>query len=650
VATLSRRRQPPPTATAPPSISVSAPSGSVYGFTGIDLNYSVSDPNFDSSSCEYSKDGGARISLSSCSNTEIQFGSVGQHNVTVYASDTVGNEGSTMRSFTLDNRNFVRAETASTGSSIQDLDVTLEGLDSSKSYSSSSGEVNFTTLNAPQGEVEITVNSPGYVPKTETVTVDDSFDLDKNYSLERAGFSFSSSSELSGDLLSAEVRFSNGSETFLAKNRTDDSSFYYGGRDDRVDNWLYEGEIDINQSFVSRIENDAEFDGETSWKIELVYADGSQVNKSLGTSTEVDSSKLLDKVRLWANEDEDGFTSRRENFLFVQPKEFSITYDQWKAQGLPTGSLEITVDKQGYKPRKYFGQFDSNSKLSLNAYLLAEGEGLPVSIQVYDSSGNSVENSNMTVQRDFGGNFRTVSSKKTLSSGANSFYLSPDISYKLLVNHPEYVAFSGSFSPLSYQYDPLKVYLGSASDYNFTTAWSGISYQINPESKTIGENASFNFTVIDSKASIEEFGLKVYNENNSLIKQESVTGSTSGGSVTLTENVSRNNNVTLEPYFFKNNELYTLEKNYIVREPYNTGRFSLSKMMDELKNQSGGFAQGMISLVFALIAGLTVSRQFNSKGGGLAVLMVLGLFTVFGFINPVIYSLTLLAVLGALMM
>ncbi|NOX71602.1 MAG: S8 family serine peptidase [Candidatus Micrarchaeota archaeon] len=77
-----------------PSITIYYPWNiTILKNESIDLNYTVSDAGTSVNSCWYSLDNGANISLPSCLNVTFDAAE-GEHNITIYANDSVGNIGS----------------------------------------------------------------------------------------------------------------------------------------------------------------------------------------------------------------------------------------------------------------------------------------------------------------------------------------------------------------------------------------------------------------------------------------------------------------------------------------------------------------------------------------------------------------------------
>ena len=106
--------------TANPSVSISYPvSGQTYTGTTQNLEYTAEDATLDS--CWYSIDGGENSTITNCQNTTFTT-TVGTHTVTVYANDSIGNEGHDSVSFTIK-----KTTTSSSGTSGSDTSSAYYG-------------------------------------------------------------------------------------------------------------------------------------------------------------------------------------------------------------------------------------------------------------------------------------------------------------------------------------------------------------------------------------------------------------------------------------------------------------------------------------------------------------------------------------------
>ncbi len=84
-----------------PTVTIYSPENTTYGVSSVDLNYTTSDSDSGVDSCWYSLDSGENQNLPNCQNATLTNLSDGQHQVTIYANDSVGNIGSSSANFTI---------------------------------------------------------------------------------------------------------------------------------------------------------------------------------------------------------------------------------------------------------------------------------------------------------------------------------------------------------------------------------------------------------------------------------------------------------------------------------------------------------------------------------------------------------------------
>lgn len=540
----------------PPEINITSPLGPTSSLSGLDLNYTVSDPNLDSSSCTYTKDGGTNFSINNCANTSIQFGQTGNHTIRVFAEDTVNNTGLDKLETFIDNVNEVRVKDATSGSSVQEFSVTLSNGGESLGGQTTDGQFEFNTSKMPIGSVDMTLKTDGYQTRTISFSdVDRGFTLDQEYTLKRAGLSVDAKAE----------------ET----------------------------------------QNDLSF------------------NMTASNTT----------------------TSYSEDQLDSFSKEFS----ELQNLGFPTGEVKITLqDVDGVRqPRTYIVEINENTKVNLVGYLLEKGDGIYITTEIRKPNNDRLQGALVNIQRSYGASYKTVSQAKTKSDGTASFYLSPDTSYRAVASHPSYESFTGTFSPVNYQYDPLIIQLGQSNNFTESTIWDEVEYKLEPEKKALNLTGqySFNWTVLDSKGGLSEFGIRIKNSSGGVLKSKSVSGSPSGGSLSLEFNASKKNlssseELTANGYFVKDQKEFNFERNYNLIKRVEAGIYSIKTIMTEFKAGTSSNTQSFLALLFTLAIGSGLKSQFNRKGGGLVTLLILGFFTAEGWFNGFFWILTALSLIG----
>ncbi len=310
---------------------------------------------------------------------------------------------------------------------------------------------------------------------------------------------------------------------------------------------------------------------------------------------------------------------------------------------------EINYDS--YRPRQYVVDINKNTRTNLDAYLLERGSGIFVTVEVLDDSQEQLPEALVNIQRNIDG-FKTVSSKKTQTDGTASFYLDPDSSYKALVSKTGFDSFSGTFSPVNYQTEPLVIALGSETEFIQSNVWDSIQYEIEPEGRRLNMtgNQTFNYTITDSESGLEEMGLRLYNESGSKVLEETITGTPSGTSVVAELDLNKyepesGEELILRGFFVKDGELYKNEKRYIFRESLTPGPFSLESAFNSADGL-GDMAKSILALLIVAITGSKLKTSINKKGGGLITLSVLGLFVVQGWFDSFTFLLTLVTLVG----
>ena len=178
-----------------PIITITTPTNNtVTSNTGLNINYTATDTN-GIDTCWYSNDSYLEnITLASCTNITSVTWSEGDHEVTVYANDTFGNENQATVNFTIDttaptitfidettnsstlSQDWIIAKVSATDASLDTITLTLYNSDLSVNNTTSSAtsplEYNITNLDDGTYYLNATVNdTTGNTADTETRTI-----------------------------------------------------------------------------------------------------------------------------------------------------------------------------------------------------------------------------------------------------------------------------------------------------------------------------------------------------------------------------------------------------------------------------------------------------------------------------------------------
>jgi len=652
--------------TTPPNVTIEKPvEGSrTNSTTGIPLKFTVSDVNLDSSSFEYRKDGGALFQTSG--NTTVDFGTIGSHNITVFAEDTLGNRGQDTVQFTADTKNLLTATDKVTNVQLDNIEARFSNGTSVLEKSVNDSSLEFFTSNIPKGDVNFTVSITGFREKTRTLqNIDKSFNQDISVSLERAGLSLNVFNEEKPDTeLERTVIFSN-STSKQQLNKTVFPTDYGDVNTESIQE--FNSRTYLNQDLntpvrAAKLIFDTPYfggGGELEYK---VYINGDfektvkAFNKDSAT-VKLDEPKRITSLRLEAENRDDGdtydesATAQAENFRVKAPDKGRtvIDFNALENSEIPTGQdIEITVEgPENFVTRSYFTDITENSKTTLDAFLLKENQGILMTVEARGPENEPVNDALVTVQFQKDNKFKTVAQKKTASDGSAALRLSPNRQYKLDVKKTGLQSFSGTFSPANYQFDPLKIRLGETNNFQKSNTWDSIEFKLLPRTQKLNESPKLNFSVVDSETGITSFGIKVKNSNGTIIDSSLVSGSSSGGSTTLQPNLSNLNNVEIEGFFVKEEEEYKVERDYQVKRSLSPGVASISNIANSFNTVS----QGTRSLLAVLVTGFvafSLKSRVNKKGGSIVTISTLGLFVLIGWIPAFYWMLSLLAIIGIL--
>jgi hypothetical protein len=682
--------------TTPPNVSIEKPvnDSRTNSTTGIPLKFTVSDSNLDTSSYEYRKDGGPLFSTGG--NTTISYGSIGQHNITVFAEDTLGNKGQDTHTIQVDNLNSFTAEAKNSGSTLKNFTVTLDGPNKEISQTVNGSKFKVFTSDIPKGDVSATVQKQGFNTTTKELnSVSNSFDSDLSFSLPRSGLTV----EVLDETTDSKIL---GPKEVIIRNNTETLNYYYGntyvGQDFGTE--VADGDLDSKTGFSSSFNNDekkrnaqvAVSLGQSS--SETIYVKHSFQNqdninnaahttlKKVEAETEAGNFQTIYKNSV-DNADNEGVTTTQINLdnsngeytgvLKVTglvdsdddygTRDFNL-YEVYannlnnldkQFPNYPTGNVEITVDdnfRDKYDSRTYNTNLDSKTKLNLDAYLLESDKSILVNIKTLDSEETTIKGASVNVNKQFGADTKLVTQSETSADGVASFNLNPNTQYEATAVKQGFEAVQTSFSAANYQFDPLLIQLANTGNFTSSTVWNNVDYKLTPDSNTVDSKGlqKFNYTVNDPEAGITSLGV-IVRSNGSELKRKTVTGSPTGGTAVLEYNVSKSGltqgqDLQVQAFFVKDSETFTLTRNYQVLQNVEAGPYSVQTVLNKFNSGTGNLTTSILALLVTLSIGTGVKSRLNNTGGGLVSLMVLGIFVYLGWFNSFLWILTLLALAG----
>lgn len=677
--------------TGAPSIQILNPVNRTNSTTGISLEYTVSDPNLDTSSCKYSKDGGTNISISNCGNTTIQYSQIGTHSVTVYVSDSVGNTGKDSSTFEVDILNNLTVENQETNTALKNYTATITNGTNTIGGFQTEKVFQFFTGELPKADINATVTKDGFQGETQKFTgVDNTFNQDINFQLERSGLNIQVLDEQTNSKLL-------GPKKIEISNNTDTLEYFYGnnyigqdfgpevadndlstktgfGESDNNDNKKRTArvsvslgqssneEIQIKHSFqdvnvgcsraVHTHLNKVQAETDTG-SFNTVFSSGpGSGNQGVKTTTvTLDNSNgkytgLL-KVQGLIDGDDSCVT---DDFNLFEVFANNLTNLDRNFPNYPTGNVEIQVDdnfNDQYRSRSVETTLDSTTKLNLDAYLLERGQGIFTTVEVLENEQDQLKDAEVRIRRNFDGDFKTVATDRTATDGTAGFFLDPDTQYQASISKTGFQTFQGTFSPVNYQADPFKVALGKEGDFLRSNVYDSVKFKIQPRSQSVNKTVTeFNFTVSDLEAQISDLGINLSNGDT-----KAISGTPTGGTVLLESNLTDSNlsDLELTAFFVKDGERYNIERTYNLRDPVNPGIASITNVAGKLSSL-GNTTRSLLAVLLTGFVAFSLKSRINRKGGSLVTLSSLGIFVLIGWLPAFYWLLTLLTVIGLLAM
>jgi hypothetical protein len=679
--------------TTPPNVNIESPEQSLRtnSTSGIPLEFTRSDPNLDTSTCKYSKDLGTNISLSSCSNTTIQFSEIGTHNLTVYVSDSLGNTGKDSSTFQVDILNDLTVENQATNTALKNYTATITNGTKTIGGFQTDKVFQFFTGDLPKGDINATVTKDGFQGETQKFTgVDNTFNQDINFQLERSGLNIQVLDEQTNSKIL-------GPKKVEISNSTDTLQYFYGNQyigqdfgtevadgDPNTETGFSQPSSEINKKRTARVSvslgetsnekikvkhsfenleehfNDAhttlkKIEAETeAGTFETIFQGSPDPNSKEGVTTttvNLDNSNgeytgILKVTGLVEGDD----THNVRDFNLYEVYANNLNNLDRDFPNYPTGNVEIKVDdnfNDQYRSRTVETTLDSTTKLNLDAYLLEKGQGIFTTVEVLENEQDQLKNAEVRIRRNFDGDFKTVATGRTATDGTAGFFLDPDTQYQASISKTGFQTFQGTFSPVNYQADPFKVALGKEGDFLRSNVYDSVKFKIQPRTQSVNKTVTeFNFTVSDLEAQISDLGINLSNGDT-----KAISGTPTGGTVLLESNLTESNlsDLELTAFFVKDGERYNIERTYNLRDPINPGIASITNVAGKLSGL-GNTTRSLLAVLLSGFVAFSLKSRINRKGGSLITLSSLGIFVLIGWLPAFYWLLTLLTVIGLLAM
>jgi len=249
----------------------------------------------------------------------------------------------------------------------------------------------------------------------------------------------------------------------------------------------------------------------------------------------------------------------------------------------------IKYSSTGYPLRNFaLSQQLTNTTTSRILYLLNGADGIYAQFQAIDSStGSPIQDVTGTAERLISGEYINVGSTNSDSAGMMIFWVNPDFTHRMTFTKTGYEVVQEDISPSSASiYTVFMSGSGGASyiDTNWTTKELPVfAYSILPSENFLNNGTAYNFRFVISSDSSLTATMKLYDENNNLIGDETNTGT----SINLLALINTFENSTIRGTYTisDGNTTYTYSKSWSVGD-YSPGDYSLYAWLIEWNTQA----------------------------------------------------------------
>jgi len=626
----------------PPIITIASPlNQTYYAVTSNLLNFSVYDDKTTSLPCWYRVNGGVEIATGNITNNTYWsttltnlFG--GSHNVTIKCQDNKP-QNATVNQYWYNWHGFYNISTFNAGnySAITNWRIYVNNTTSSYSAVNLSNPTSIVWSALPQGDVSIKINHSIF--KEESYGV---FNVNSSMGI----------LNLTAYLWRLQEFQAKNLDTGLA---ISDFNIFFSNTSYNYSESTTTGKI------VTSLAN-LPFGTAVSLKFTASGFNTTTFYENINGSSELNTSYNLKPASLYIKVfDEEAITRNITfNVTIINSTNTSKWYQQTEFYqywgNLPYGDVKIDIvpynlTNSNYAQRSYFTNINKNTAIKLYAYLLSNTKGIWVRFHIRTALDNPVANATCSVQSFLNVSWLTVGQAKSDDSGVCLFFLNPLVSYKLKVEHTDYITQYATIQPTETDY---RVYLKTPEKLGFSTIFTDISISLEPTTYSLNmTNQTITCIVSSSQSELQYVGLNITHNTSIPLYYLLVDTSPSGTEISvILDLTNKTGNITANCFFKRTSfDQFNLTRTYQI---YNV-TYSPISIPQLLIGFSGlgisPFVQGLIALLTTGLIGGFIGRH-SVVAGAVAGLLILSIFTFYlGFIDWKIFMLLALAV-GSIIM
>lgn len=650
-----------------PDIFINSPTNTTYWNSSVFINVTIVHMDAHGQFCEIYNDSNLLTNISNITayNNTWNGLTIGTHNLTVFCNDGFDTNTSTTL-FTVDAWNFW-VQNSDDNSFYQNFTLAFDNGTATSNQVVTTFNLSIIPTELPQGDNNITVSGTGFETTSFAgFSINASQDVNHTFSVDPSAIliNFFNERTLARITNPLTVTFTNSSTTFVdgVINQFVSST---GGDDpalmcDRnttsfthtdiaadelnttcyvsVDNTtatifvVYKRTQDVASGLAIAIHTEF-FNTDTSnWdSINITSVPSTDTSKNTISFTLNNTNRFYDgtmRIRTvhagGNNDDMDVFEVYASHLLTIQHGYLEVP----NANPVTIRAEDIDLLNE-FPERFYFVQIDSNTRTTLNIYLIEEAFAQQVTWTVVSAlTGVGLQDATLTLRKSIGGADVTVAQKITDSGGAATIWLDCSATYTYTVAKLGFGTFSGTLSGCN---NPT-VGMGERITLPFTFVYEDIEYTIHPPNTGLmkGDTLDINFTINSLNGSLTNFGMQVFAPNGTSIFSQTISGSPSGGSTLYSVNTTAiTGQVTVTAFFLKSGfDQQNISQTYNIFD--NTAQnYSIVVLFERVNDNTYEIEESSIGVIviFILIMVMAAAAEVVIVGGSIVGLIALGLLT-----------------------
>ena len=300
----------------------------------------------------------------------------------------------------------------------------------------------------------------------------------------------------------------------------------------------------------------------------------------------------------------------------------------------------INYVSTGYPTRTYNPSVLTltNSTTNTLLYLLSSANGIYVTFITSSVSNTPIQNVDISIVRDIGGNNVTVGSSLTDSSGSATFFLNPNYAHTITATKTGYVTSVTNIRPTQSTYSIIMSTV--ISNITYTNTLEGVDYQIGPKCGIINQNSIYNayFNVQSSIGNLVSYQFDITNKSG-YVYATAIGTNAYGSNLNISFNTTGYSQVFGRYYINVGNGTYLVDPCRWYIKDIVQGNGSMTSAIKDLFNYKSDVENNYAQIfwfflfLFLGVASLNYFTGSDIQNPGMIIIPVCVVMTLFSYLN-----------------